>query len=133
MPIAGSAIMILALLLMGSITADSPVWQLCVYIGILGLGLGLNMQILVLVVQNSFPMRQVGTATAANNYFRQIGATLGSAVVGSLFAHRLSDLLGERLPATRARGVGAEGRTKYQTAIAAAPLRPTPSETLASR
>lgn len=106
MPIAGSAIMILALFLMGTITADSPVWQLCVYIAILGLGLGLNMQILVLVVQNSFPLRQVGTATAANNYFRQIGATLGSAVVGSLFAHRLNDLLGERLPAEAASATG---------------------------
>ncbi|MFZ3454861.1 MDR family MFS transporter [Arthrobacter sp. 7Tela_A1] len=106
MPIAGSAVMVLSLFLMGTITADSPVWQLCVYIAILGLGLGLNMQILVLVVQNSFPMRQVGTATAANNYFRQIGATLGSAVVGSLFAHRLTDLLSENLPASAATATG---------------------------
>ncbi|MCC3284075.1 MULTISPECIES: MDR family MFS transporter [Arthrobacter] len=106
MPITGSAVMVLSLFLMGTITADSPVWQLCVYIAILGLGLGLNMQILVLVVQNSFPMRQVGTATAANNYFRQIGATLGSAVVGSLFAHRLTDLLSEKLPASAATATG---------------------------
>ena len=90
MPIVGSAIMVVALALMGTVGAASPVWQLCVYLGILGLGLGLNMQILILVVQNSFPLRQVGTATAANNFFRQIGATLGSAVVGSLFATRLA-------------------------------------------
>ena len=31
-----------------------------------------------------------GTATAANNYFRQVGASLGSAIVGSLFVARLA-------------------------------------------
>ncbi|NKX50522.1 MFS transporter, partial [Arthrobacter deserti] len=75
-------------------------------LAVLGLGLGLNLQILVLVVQNSFPLRQVGTATAAHNFFRQTGATLGSAVVGSLFAHRLAGLLAGRLPADAAASTG---------------------------
>ena len=70
------------------------------------LGLGLSMQILVLIVQNSFPLREVGTATASNNFFRQIGATLGSAVVGSLFASRLAELLARRLPAGATAGAG---------------------------
>jgi hypothetical protein len=43
------------------------------------------------------PDRVVGTATAATNYFRQLGATLGSSVVGSLFGARLSTLMTERL------------------------------------
>ncbi|MBG6218531.1 EmrB/QacA subfamily drug resistance transporter [Arthrobacter sp. CAN_A6] len=102
MPIAGSAIMVVALVLMGMLEASSAVWHICLNLGILGLGLGLNMQILVLIVQNSFPLSQVGTATAANNFFRQIGATLGSAVVGSLFATRLTGFLDERLPAQAA-------------------------------
>lgn len=36
-----------------------------------------------MTVQNAFPAREVGTATASNNYFRQLGASLGSAVVGN--------------------------------------------------
>ncbi|MEV7649722.1 MDR family MFS transporter [Arthrobacter sp. NPDC089319] len=106
MPVAGSAIVAVALLLMSFVHADTGVWVLCVYLGLLGLGLGLNMQILVLIVQNSFPLRQVGTATAANNFFRQIGATLGSAVVGSLFAQRLVDLLTDRLPSAAVAATG---------------------------
>jgi hypothetical protein len=66
----------------------------------MGIGLGLSMQILVLIVQNSFPVSQVGTATATNNYFRQVGASLGAAVVGSLFVSRLTALLSERMPAS---------------------------------
>jgi MFS family permease len=106
MPIAGTIIVAGALLLMGTVHAETAVWHICLNLGVLGLGLGLNMQILVLIVQNSFPLRQVGTATAANNFFRQIGATLGSAVVGSLFAHRLVELLTERLPAAGSGGSG---------------------------
>jgi hypothetical protein len=72
------------------------------------------MQILVLIVQNSFPLREVGTATASNNFFRQIGATLGSAVVGSQFASRLASLLTERLPAP-ATGGGTPGGSNSLT------------------
>lgn len=55
-------------------------------------------QILILIVQNSFPVSQVGTATASNNYFPQIGASLGSAIVGSLFVAKLTSLLADRMP-----------------------------------
>lgn len=40
----------------------------------------------------------VGTATASNNFFRQIGGTAGSAIIGSLFTHRVADLMGQRVP-----------------------------------
>lgn len=85
--------------LMSTMTATDPLWKMCLFIGVFGAGIGLSMQILVLIVQNSFPHRLVGTATASSNFFRQVGATVGSAVVGSVFATRLHDLLVERLPA----------------------------------
>lgn len=106
MPIAGSLLVAVALALLGTLTPETPLWVFCTYVGLMGLGLGANMQILVLIVQNSFPNRIVGTATAANNFFRQIGASLGSAVIGSLFTVRLVSILGERLPAGGAAQVG---------------------------
>ena len=98
MPIVGSLFVAIGLALLGTLSPDTPLWVFCAYLAIMGMGLGTSMQILVLIVQNSFPNSQVGTATASNNYFRQIGASLGSAVVGSLFATRLTDLLVKRLP-----------------------------------
>src|SRR5690554_1264293 len=100
MPIVGSLIVAIGMGLLGTLTPATPLWLFCTYIAIMGVGLGTSMQILVLIVQNSFPNSQVGTATASNNFFRQIGASLGSAIVGSLFATRLTDLLLERLPAS---------------------------------
>lgn len=106
MPIAGSVAIAVALVLLATLTPETPLLVFCIYVGVMGLGLGANMQILVLIVQNSFPNRVVGTATAANNFFRQIGASLGSAVIGSLFTVRLIAILGERIPASSAAQVG---------------------------
>ncbi|NLV78944.1 MAG: MFS transporter [Rhodococcus sp.] len=98
LPIVGSILVAIGMTLLSSLTVDTPIWVLGCYLAVHGIGLGLSMQLLVLVVQNSFPIDEVGTATAGNNYFRQIGATLGSGVVGSVFTARLAMLVTERVP-----------------------------------
>lgn len=108
LPITGSLLIASALLLLSTMTVETPVWVLCVYIAVLGTGLGTSMQLLVLIVQNSFPAREVGTATAANNYFRQVGASLGSAIVGNLFASRLMNLLADKVPSSATGDVGGD-------------------------
>ncbi|MFZ2836391.1 MAG: MDR family MFS transporter [Candidatus Saccharimonadales bacterium] len=105
-PVVGTAIVVVSLLLLSTMEPTMAIWHLCAYLAVMGIGLGMSMQILVLVVQNSFPLSKVGTATASNNYFRQMGASVGSAIVGSLFAHRLTTLMSERLPAVAGAGEG---------------------------
>ena len=105
-PITGMALVGISMFLLSTMTPTLAVWIICGYLAIMGLGLGMSMQILILIVQNTFPVTEVGTATASNNYFRQIGASLGSAIVGSLFVAKLTQLLGERLPSG---GTSAEG------------------------
>lgn len=106
LPITGMFIVAGALVLLSTMTPTIPVWVICAYLALMGIGLGTSMQILVLIVQNQFPNSQVGMATASSNYFRQIGAALGSAVVGSLFATHLATLLTERIPAGAAPASG---------------------------
>ncbi|MFB2556185.1 MDR family MFS transporter [Herbiconiux liangxiaofengii] len=93
MPIVGSLVVAGALVLFSTMRADTPLGLVLVYLAVLGLGIGLALQVLVLIVQNSVPHSMVGTATAGNNFFREIGASLGSAVVGSLFVARLTEQL----------------------------------------
>ncbi|WP_417555509.1 MDR family MFS transporter [Microbacterium sp.] len=112
-PISGTLVTAAGMVLLSTMTSTLPVWIMCVFLGVMGLGLGLCMQIFVLVVQNTFPNSEVGVATATNNYFRQIGASLGSAVVGSVFTARLIDLLTQRMPAGA--GGGAAGATNSLT------------------
>jgi EmrB/QacA subfamily drug resistance transporter len=98
LPIIGTAITAGALGLLSTMTPTMPVWQICSYLALMGIGLGMAVQILILIVQNTFSNAEVGTATASNNYFRQIGASIGSAVVGSLFVANLQHLIATRLP-----------------------------------
>ncbi len=104
LPITGTAIVAGSLYLLSTMSPQTPVAMLCTYLTIMGIGLGMGMQLLVLIVQDTFPSSWVGTATAANNYFRQIGAALGSAIVGSLFVSRLNEVLTSTLPASDGAG-----------------------------
>jgi EmrB/QacA subfamily drug resistance transporter len=111
LPVVGSGIVALALVLLSTMTPGMPVALICTYLAVMGIGLGMSMQILILIVQNSFPISEVGTATASNNYFRQIGASLGAAVVGTLFTNRLTDLLAGSSASAGGGGVGENSLT----------------------
>jgi hypothetical protein len=86
---------------------------------VLGAGLGLIMQNVVLAAQNAVPAGQIGTATSTNNYFREVGATLGVAVFGTLFTSRLADSLGSALAGNAGQAVQA-GITSPDTLVPAA-------------
>lgn len=103
-PIVGTVILAGGLVGLSSVAVETPVAVVCAWMAVIGIGLGTSMQVMTLVVQNSFAHREVGTATAAHNFFRQVGGSLGSAVVGSVFVMRLTDLLAERLPAAPGEG-----------------------------
>ncbi|GDY78236.1 hypothetical protein SAV31267_077210 [Streptomyces avermitilis] len=100
-PILGSVLAAVGMWLLSRLEADTPRLQYSIWMAVLGAGIGMVMPVLVLAVQNSVRPADLGTATSANNYFRQIGGSVGAAVFGTLFAHRLADALEERLP-TRA-------------------------------
>ncbi|MGD1223624.1 MFS transporter [Streptomyces krungchingensis] len=97
-PLLGSALSVVGMWLLSRLEADTPRLHYSIWMAVLGAGIGLVMPVLVLAVQNSVPPADLGTATSANNYFRQIGGSVGAAIFGTLFAHRLADALAERLP-----------------------------------
>ncbi|SDR89680.1 MDR family MFS transporter [Microterricola viridarii] len=92
-PIVGALVTAAAMVAMTSLAASTPIWLICVYLFVFGAGLGLIMQVVVLVVQNAVDPEMVGTATSTNNYFREVGASLGVAIFGAMFASRLSEKL----------------------------------------
>ena len=82
-----------ALALLSTMTPETSLVVTGGYLFLLGAGIGCALQLLVLIVQNALPDEQVGTATAANNFFREIGVSVGSALVGAAFTLRLTTLL----------------------------------------
>lgn len=83
-PIIGSCLLVLSLLCLHSVGADTALWPTDVYMLLFGAGIGLNMQTVVMAMQNSVPVRDIGVATASSTFFRQVGGTLGTAVFLSI-------------------------------------------------
>ncbi|WP_411055297.1 MFS transporter [Streptomyces sp. E11-3] len=98
-PIIGGAVSVVGMWLLSRLEADTPRLHYSIWMAVLGVGIGLVMPVLIVAVQNAVPPADLGIATSANNYFRQIGGSVGAAVFGTLFANRLVDALGDRLPA----------------------------------
>ncbi|WP_260634392.1 MFS transporter [Streptomyces angustmyceticus] len=91
-PIIGTALMIAAMLLFHfRVQWDTPLWETMVYMLVFGLGLGGCMQTLVLAVQNAVPPRDMGVATASSTFFRQMGATAGTAIFLSVLFSTVGD------------------------------------------
>lgn len=97
-PILGSAVSAVGMWLLSRLETDTSRLEYSVWQAVLGIGIGLVMPVLILAVQNSVQPSDLGTATSANNYFRQIGGSVGAAIFGTLFADRLTDALIERIP-----------------------------------
>ncbi|MFF7558825.1 MFS transporter [Streptomyces pseudovenezuelae] len=97
-PILGSALSAVGMWLLSRLEVDTPRLHYSIWMAVLGTGIGMVMPVLVLAVQNSVRPADLGTATSANNYFRQIGGSVGAAIFGTLFADRLADALERRLP-----------------------------------
>ena len=98
-PIAGTALMTLAMVLLSRLDVGTSTWVAAVFALILGLGLGMVMQVLVLAVQNAVDPSTMGVATSGSTLFRQIGGSIGVALFGTIFANRVRVELAHRLPA----------------------------------
>ena len=92
-PIAGLAIATAGLIWLTRLTGDISMVLFAAMIFVLGAGLGLVMQTIVLAVQNSVDPREIGTATSANNFIREIGAAVGTALFSTIFTSRLVENL----------------------------------------
>ncbi len=87
--VAGTAIMAGGLGLFTLLKVDTPLWQAFVYMLVIGIGLGTAMQPLILAVQNSLDLRDMGAGTSAATFFRSLGGSVGVAALGAVLSNRL--------------------------------------------
>jgi EmrB/QacA subfamily drug resistance transporter len=123
-PILGTGIATVGLGLLSQLSVTSSRLDNGIYMFVMGFGIGLVMQILILIVQNSSSVHDLGSSTAAANYFRQIGGTVGSGLVGALFASRLEDKIKQLLPPSALAHMGSSGSLQALTPKALDALPP---------
>lgn len=92
-PTLGTGFMAIGFFELTFLTADKPIWFVMIGMLLVGLGLGQLMQTLTIASQNSASPRDIGVATSASTFFRQIGGTLGVAVLFSLLFSRIPDTI----------------------------------------
>jgi MFS family permease len=92
-PVIGSAVMTVGILLMVTLTRETPFWQLSIFAILVGAGLGLSMQTIVIALQNSVDFKEMGVATSSNTFFRSLGSVFGTAVFGSILTNRVTHYL----------------------------------------
>lgn len=116
LPVLSTGILTLGMLLLSTLSPQTPFWQVALFMLITGIGIGPVMSIGVAAVQNAVPVAMLGVATASANMFRLIGGSLGTAVFGAMFASSLA----ARMPAIG--GAAAEGISALDVqAVAALP------------
>ena len=92
-PVAGTAVAALGLALLGTVGRSTPLPLVLAALLLVGLGVGMVMQVMVLVAQNGAAHRDLGAATSAVTFLRQIGASTGVAVIGGLITSRFAAAL----------------------------------------
>jgi EmrB/QacA subfamily drug resistance transporter len=90
----GASVLLVGVFLLSRVEPSTPLWDLSLRLALVGFGLGPGQSLFSLAVQNAVPASQIGVVTSANQFFRQIGSTLGVAVFGALLTHNLTRALG---------------------------------------
>ena len=97
--VGGAVVMTVGGWLLTDLTAGISDWQLWAYMLVLGLGIGPSMAGFTVVVQNIVPMNRIGVATSTLTFLRQIGASVGLAVAGTVFSTQFATRLPDELAA----------------------------------
>ncbi|MGK5521322.1 MDR family MFS transporter [Micromonospora sp. URMC 107] len=97
-PVAGAVVLLAGMLLFTRLEVDTSLWVAFGFMVVIGIGLGLCMQSLILAVQNSVSMRDLGAGTSSATFFRSLGGSFGVAILGAVLSSRLASELADRLP-----------------------------------
>lgn len=94
----GAVLLGVGVLLLARLSATSSAWEVVGGVGLIGVGLGALSQQYTLVVQNAVARKDLGVATAALQFFRNVGATVGTAIFGTVLSSGLDDATFRHLP-----------------------------------
>src|SRR5512146_647761 len=95
--VTGLVVMSIGIALMTQLKADTDIAVLWFWMFITGLGIGPTLSVYTIVVQNAVPFRQLGVATSNLTFLRQIGGSIGLALLGTVFGNRLGTEIATQL------------------------------------
>ncbi|MFC0509024.1 MDR family MFS transporter [Micromonospora costi] len=97
--VVGSIVLVAGFALLGTIDHETSLVLVGAAMLIVGVGVGMTMQNLVLAVQNTVSLKDIGAASSTVAFFRSLGGTIGVSVLGAVLARRVSDQITHDLAA----------------------------------
>ena len=93
----GVAVMIVGMWLLSQVVPETPEWRVVVDLIVVGLGIGTTFPLYLTAVQTALPRQYLGVASSQIQFWRNLGGTVGSAILGAVLANRLPDYLKTRV------------------------------------
>jgi EmrB/QacA subfamily drug resistance transporter len=93
----GVAVMILGMWLLSQVVPGTPEWRVVADLIVVGLGIGVTFPLYLTAVQTALPREYLGVASSQIQFWRNLGGTVGSAILGAVLANRLPDYLKTRV------------------------------------
>lgn len=97
----GILTMALGMWLLAHVTTASTQLEVVRDIVLVGIGLGATMPLYLNAVQSAMPREVVGVATSQIQFWRNVGGTVGTAVLGSILSSRLPDRIATEVAVLR--------------------------------
>ena len=97
----GSVLLLAGLTGLGTITHDTAYWAVAIYMVLMGVGIGALVQNVVLAVQNTVDVKDVGSASAAVAFFRSLGGAVGVTVLGAVLTNHVGSNIADDLAEIR--------------------------------
>jgi MFS family permease len=113
------AFLSVGLLQMTQLRGTTSLPEIWFWMVVAGIGIGPTLAAFTIVVQNAAPFAQLGAATGALTFFRQVGGTVGLAIGGTLFGSALATEIPQQMIKA---GVPAEAVSQFAGSKAAAEL-----------
>jgi EmrB/QacA subfamily drug resistance transporter len=85
--VTGLATVLVGNIVLAFLDHATPLWLIGAGAFLIGAGVGMSMQNLILSVQNSVALRDLGAASSTVTFFRALGGTVGVSVLGAVLVH----------------------------------------------
>jgi MFS family permease len=105
--VVGSVTLVLGLVGLATVDHTTPYWQVALSMSVMGIGIGALIQNIVLAVQNTVDVSQIGASSATIAFFRSLGGAVGVAVLGAILANHVETKVSSGL---RAVGISTSGQ-----------------------
>lgn len=123
--VGGAIVLTVGFSLLGTIDHETPLWHVMIFIAIVGLGVGSLMQNLVLAVQNTVSVKNIGAASSLVAFFRTFGGAIGVSALGAILSSRVTELTTQGLAklGIHAASGGSSGGAQLDLSALPAPIQ----------